>query len=200
MALLDWFSRSASASPPLDLRARLLTAVAAKDLRAVAGLFKDHRSTIRASFVDWSTVPMEMRRDEAGLARYGEMLIALARLFEQEGDEGPMAALRGDPAADPIEDWHRDIAAAQAAVDDGRHADAASMLSALLDRMTAVQGSAVDFYRPRVLGKLGIAFYQVGEIARALEMTREARDVCARIGDEDGVKAYTANLATMGEG
>lgn len=195
VGLSNWFARR---SPPLDLRGSLIAAVAAKDLRAVARLFKDHRDELRASFDDWSTVPIEMKADEAALAQYGEMLITVARLFEQGGDAAPMAALRGDPMQHPIEDWNRDIAAAQAAVEEGRHAEAATRLSALLDSMGALRGSAVDFYRPRVLGKLGIAFYQAGNPERARQLTREARDFCQRIGDEDGVTAYTANLEMMG--
>ncbi|MCA1480918.1 hypothetical protein, partial [Bradyrhizobium sp. NBAIM08] len=146
MGLSNWFGRKAS-GPPLDLRGRLIAAVAAKDLRAVAQLFKDHRDELRASFDDWSTVPIEMKQDQAALAQYGEMLITMARVFEKEGDAGPMEALRGDPMQHPIEDWNRDIAAAQTAVEEGRHTEAATMLSALLDSMSSLRGSAVDFYR-----------------------------------------------------
>lgn len=198
MGLSNWFGRRASG--PIDLRGSLIAAVAAKDLRAVARLFRENREELRASFDAWSTVPIEMKRDETALAQYGEMLITLARLFEQQGDAGPMAALRGDPMQHPIEEWHRDIAAAQAAVEEGRHAAAAAILSALLASMSTLRGSAVDFYRPRVLGKLGIAFYHAGRPDRARELTREARDFCRRIGDEDGVQAYSANLETMGDG
>jgi len=63
-----------------------------------------------------------------------------------------------------------------------------------------MRGSAVDFYRPRVLGKLGIALFQAGDADRARDMTRQARDICRQLGDEDGVQAYETNLANMGEG
>ncbi len=198
MALSDWFSRARSSSAPPDLRGSLIAAVTAKDLGTVARLFRDHRDSIRASFPDWITVPMHMKDDQAALATYGEMLITVARIFEQEGDDSLIASLRGDPADTPIEGWNRDIAAAQALANQGRHADAAAMLSALADSMKPIRGSAVDFYRPRVLGKLGVALFQSGNAERALEVTREARDFCEQIGDEEGVKAYTANLEAMG--
>jgi hypothetical protein len=46
-----------------------------------------------------------------------------------------------------------------------------------------------------VLGKLGIALYQAGDVSRAREVTRQARDICRQLGDEDGVQAYETNLS-----
>jgi hypothetical protein len=197
MGLTDWFRAARALAPPADLRGALIDAVEAKDTRAVSGLFTSYRDTIRASFAGWSTVPLDMRADERALASYAEMLITVARLFEQAGDDGPMVALRGDPVADPIEQWNAQIAAAQRLSEQQRHAEAAATLSSLLAAMQGVRGSAIDFYRPRVLGKLGVALYQAGDHDGALEMTRQARDVCAGIGDEEGVAAYSANLRTM---
>jgi hypothetical protein len=197
MALSDWFTRSRSSSPVPDLRGALLAAVEARNLRAVARLFKEHREGIRASFPQWTRVPMEMKQEEAALARYGEMLVTVARLFEQDGDGSLMAALRGDPMDTPIETWNGEIAAAQALADQGRSREAAGVLTALIERMQHARGSAVDFYRPRVLGKLGIALYQAGDAAGALVVTGQARDLCRQMGDEEGVKAYTTNLERM---
>ena len=197
MALSDWFRSSRPPASPPDLRTSLIAAAAAKDTAAFTQLFRGHRDTIREQFFDWTTVPMAMREDQAVLAQYAEMLITVARLFEQDGDRAPMEALSGDPADSPIEAWNRDIEAARQLSEAGRHADAAQALEAVLAAIGTLRGSAVDFYRPRVLGKLGIALYQAGDAARALDVTREAKALCERLGDDEGVKAYSANIETM---
>jgi hypothetical protein len=197
MGLADWFKAARALAPPADVRAALIDAVEAKNSRVVSALFRSHHDEIRASFAAWATVPIDMRNDQEALASYGEMLITVARLFEQEGDEGPMQSLHGDPVANPINDWNGTIAAAQLLSDQHRHAEAAAALSALLAAMDGVRGSAIDFYRPRVLGKLGVALYQAGDRARARAVTIEAQEFCRRIGDEEGVAAYTANLENM---
>lgn len=200
MGLLDWWRAARTLAAPGDLRAALIEAVAAKDSRAVSALFTSNREIIRASFADWSTVPIDLRNDQQALASYGEMLITVARLFEQQGDEEPMNSLRGDPVANPIDQWNAEVAAAQRLSDAGQHADAAAMLSALLEAMDGVRGSAIDFYRPRVLGKLGVALYLAGDVDRAREVTAAARDFCESIGDEEGVATYRTNLENMAAG
>ena len=197
MGFADWFTRSRTPAAPADLRSSLLAAVAAKNSASVTQLFRANRDEIRALFPQWTTVPMELRQNETLLGQYGEMLITIARLFEQEGDGSLMASLQGDPADSPIESWNRDIAAAQALSEAGRYAEAASLLAALRDSMKTLRGSAIDFYWPRLLGKLGVALYQAGDEEAGREATREARDFCASIGDEEGVEAYTRNLEAM---
>lgn len=200
MGLLDWWKAARTLAAPADLRAALIEAVAAKDSRAVSALFTSNRETIRGSFVEWSTVPIDLRSDQAALASYGEMLITVARLFEQQGDVEPMNSLRGDPVANPIDQWNGEMATAQRLSDEGRYADAAATLSAVLAAMEGVRGSAIDFYRPRLLGKLGVALYLAGDVTRAREVTAEARDFCESIGDEEGVTAYRTNLENMAAG
>jgi tetratricopeptide (TPR) repeat protein len=197
MGFTSWFKRGQPAEAA-DLRSRLIGAVAAKDLPGLARITRDHREAIAAEFADWKTVPMAMREDPALLEQYGEMLIAVARVLEAEGDASLMQQLQGDPASAPIEQWNDEMAAAAALAAAGRHTEAARLLEALLGRITALRGSAVDFYQPRVLGKLGIARYQSGDVPGALDATRQARDICQRLGDEEGVAAYSSNLTNMG--
>ena len=197
MGFTSWFKRGRPAEEP-DLRSQLITAVAQKDLAGLARTTRNHREVIAAEFPDWKTVPMAMREDPALLEQYGEMLIAVARVFEADGDAGLMGQLSGDPASNPIEQWNEEIATAGTLSAGGRHLEAARTLEALLGRITALRGSAVDFYQPRVLGKLGIARHHAGDIAGAVAATRQARDICQRLGDEEGVAAYTTNLENMG--
>jgi len=192
MALFP-FRRRATANPP-DLRSQLIGLVARKDLPSLASLVRGQRDIIVAEFIHWLTVPMVMKDDQQLLEQYGEMLLAVARIVAHDGDASLMTLLEGDPADAPVETWNEQIAIAAALSEQQRFTEAAQVLSALADRLALLRGSAVDFYRPRVLGKLGIALYQAGDIIRGREMTTQARDLCEQLGDEDGVQAYESNL------
>jgi hypothetical protein len=121
----------------------------------------------------------------------------VARIIEHDGDPSLAGMLAGDPSDAPVEVWNEQIAIATALSEQERFTDAVQVLSVLADRLAMMRGSAVDFYRPRVLGKLGIALYQAGEITRGRETTRQARDICEQLGDDEGVQAYDANLQNM---
>jgi hypothetical protein len=170
-----------------------------KDLPGLARLVRDRRETIVAEFGDWMTVPASMRDDAPLLERYGEMLMAVARIIEREGDPSLVKRLEGDPADSPVELWNEQIAIAATLSEQGRLADAVKILSALAAQMEPLRGSAVDFYRPRVLGKLGVALFHAGDHARAIDVTRQARDLCRQLGDDEGVSAYETSLANMGD-
>jgi hypothetical protein len=197
MGLLSFLKRPANSAATPDLRLQLVTLVARKDLPALASLVRERRDTIVAEFGEWMTVPMAMKDDQPLLEHYGEMLLSVARIVEHDGDASLVTMLEGDPADAPVETWNEQIALAASLSEQTRFADAVQVLSSLADRMGQLRGSAVDFYRPRVLGKLGIALFQSGDVARAIDITRQARDLCEKLGDEDGVQAYEANLANM---
>ena len=193
MGLLTFLKRPAT-SAPQDLRTQLVTLVARKDLNGMARLVRERRETIVAEFSDWLTVPLSMKDDPALLEHYGDMLLSAARIVEHDGDPSLVQMLEGDPQDAPVESWNEQVGIAAALSQQGRFGDAAQVLASLAERLVQLRGSAVDFYRPRVLGKLGIAFYQAGDVERAIEATGQARDICRQLGDEDGVQAYEANL------
>ena len=194
------FRKRAVPSTETDLRSQLIALVAKKDLASLAAVVRDRREVITAQFRDWMTVPMAMQDDPQLLERYGEMLLAVARIVERDGDASLMRLVEGDPADSPVETWNEQISTAAALSAQGRFDEASRVLSALNEQLAALRGSAVDFYRPRVLGKLGVALYHAGDTFRGRSVTREARDLCERLGDEEGVQAYDANLRNMGDG
>jgi hypothetical protein len=175
----------------------LIALVMRKDLSGLAAVVRERRETIVAEFDDWMTVPASMRDDTQLLEHYGEMLLAVARIVERDGDGGLVKRLEGDPADSPVERWNEQVAIAATLAEQGRHVDAVKILAALAAQMEPLRGSAVDFYRPRVLGKLGIALYQSGDTEAAITATQQARDLCERLGDEEGVTAYETNLRNM---
>src|SRR3954462_2928764 len=194
MGLLSFLKRPTS---PADLRTQLVTLVVRKDLNGLARVVREQREAIVREFADWMTVPGGMQEDQTLLAHYGEMLLSVARIVDYAGDPALLKMLEGDPADAPVEMWNEQVAIAAALTEQARFAEAAQVLEALEHRMGKLRGSAVDFYRPRVLGKLGVALYRAGQTARAREVTAQALDICRQLGDEDGVEAYEANLANM---
>ena len=197
MGLFTFLKRSSPSTPP-DLRSQLIACVARKDLNGLASLVRERRETILGEFSAWMTVPEAMRDDQPLLAQYGEMLLAVARLVERDGDGSLLQQLQGDPADMPVETWNEQMAIAASLAGQQRYAEAARVLDALAERLEGLRGSAVDFYRPRVLGKLGIALYQSGDVDRAQDVTRQARDICRQLGDSDGADTYETNLVNMG--
>lgn len=199
MGLLTFLKRPAP-SAPQDLRAELVTFVIRKDLNGLTRLVRERRDVIVAEFGGWLTVPMAMKDDQALLEHYGEMLLSVARIVDHDGDRSLLERLEGDPQDAPVESWNEQVAIAASLSDQARFGEAAQVLESLADRLAQLRGSAVDFYRPRVLGKLGIALYQAGHVTRAQEATRQARDLCRQLGDEDGVQAYEMNLTKFEAG
>jgi len=49
-----------------------------------------------------------------------------------------------------------------------------------------------------VLGRLGIALLHIGDKREAVRITREALELCRSLKDEEGIRAYTTNLSTIG--
>jgi hypothetical protein len=197
MGLLTFLKRPAASEPP-DLRTQLVMLVGRQDLNGLARLVRAQRDTIAAEFAGWLTVPIAMKDDQSLLERYGEMLLSVARIIDHDGDATLLKMLEGGPADAPVESWNEQMAMAASLSEQGRFPEAARVLEFLAARLDDLRGSAVDFYRPRVLGKLGIALYQGGDIAAGQDATRRARDICRSLGDEDGVQAYETNLANMG--
>jgi tetratricopeptide (TPR) repeat protein len=176
----------------------LIAAVADRDDAALTDLLNENHDAILRDFAGWTKVPAEARNDKVATARYAEAMIAVATLYERSGDGSLMAALRGQAGDNPMEDWNRQLHASQGLIDGARAGEAVDMLTALLRRIEEVPGGAREYYRPRTLGKLGTALYRAGDTRRAVQVTREARELCIQAGDAEGVKAYTGNLETMG--
>jgi len=197
VGLLTFLKRPTTAGAGKDLRLALVTLVARKDLNGLARLVRERRDTVAAEFADWMTVPSAMKDDPALLEHYAEMLLSVARIVDHDGDASLLKMLEGDPANAPVEMWNEQIAIASSLTAQARFGDAVLVLDALIARMGPLRGSAVDFYRPRVLGKLGIALFQSGDLERARDVTRQALDICSQLGDDEGVRAYETNLANM---
>ena len=67
-------------------------------------------------------------------------------------------------------------------------------LEAVVAEMKGWSGKAVDELRARVLGMIGANHFDDGRIDQAREMTRQALEASAEVGDEQLVSAYRQNL------
>ena len=195
MGAFDWFTRRQHTQPPTDLREALIAAASANNQRELLRLIDANRITIRDAFPEWTSVPETIRNNPDALQQYAQTMFRVATIFEQSGDASLMTRLRGD---DPTVRWNAEIARAQSSIDQKRPTEAVTVLKTVLDGMAQMSGSIVDYYRPRALGRLGIALLQSGDAREAVKVTREALELCRRAGDEDGVQAYTRSLENMG--
>lgn len=161
-------------------------------------LINTHKAVIRERFRSWMTVPEDVRGDREAVQCYFNTLLMLATGFENAGDRTLKNWLMRQGEDNPLEGWQRDLERGQALIDEGRPAEAIPLLRCILDSARGAIGTAIDHHRPRVLGHLGITLARSGNSAEAIRVTREARDLCRNIGDEEGVRIYTANLDALG--
>jgi tetratricopeptide (TPR) repeat protein len=177
------------------LRDALIRAVSTKDYQSVAELINSNSAAIRDAFAAWTQVPLEIRNDPEALGRYAETLWTVASAFERSGDASLMTHLRD---SGPTAGWDKDLNTAQTLIDARRPTEAVTLLRRVLDSMGGMSGTGVDYYRPRTLGRLGIALLHSGDKREAVKVTTEALDLCRGLGDEEGIRAYTKNLETIG--
>jgi tetratricopeptide (TPR) repeat protein len=193
MSFLDRFKRQPPTQADTALRDAVITAASSKDFATLATLCKANTQAIRGSFEDWLICPAEIKDNAAAMQRYVEGLFLVATLFKQLGDETLMRAIT-TPDENPMSGWEGDLKEAERLVEAGHPAGAATLLEATLASTEGMRGTGIDHYRPRILGRLGIALYRAGDWRRGADATRRALALCKEAGDEEGVRAYTANL------
>ena len=191
MGTFDWLARRRPPEPPPDLREALIAAYSAQQYEALADLINANVSAIRESFPGWTTVPSQIRHDAEALDRYARTLFAIATAFERAGDASLMTRLRGGRQ---FIEWGNELDAAKKLLDEERAAEAVPLLASF----DGLSGNGVAYYRPRVLGRLGVALAQTGDKREAVRVTTEALELCRAAGDEEGIRTYTTNLDILG--
>ncbi len=198
MGLSDLFRRRAPSPRPDDLIAELLNGFKRQDAPRLMQLINENSETIRAEFKSWTTPPDRIRQDPAAMDLYVKTLVGLATLFEQSGDRSLKDWLEGRGRENPATQWSAALEQADSLTHAGQAAAAVELLRATLDQMKGVTGTAVAYFHVRVLGRLGWALGQLGEIPEAVRVTREALELSTQAGDAEGVQAYTKSLHALG--
>jgi tetratricopeptide (TPR) repeat protein len=199
MGMSEWFRRRAtSATSQADLLGALLEGFEREDYDRLMRLINENSDRIRAEFRSWTSVPERIRQDPTALARYAHALNGIAALFDKSGDPSLKRWLEGNDRENPFKHWDELLRRAEMRTNSGHAADAVPLLRDALEQMSAAAVVGIDAFRARVLGRLGVALAKTGNTPEAIRVTREALDICQRLNDQDGVRAYTQNLNAIG--
>jgi tetratricopeptide (TPR) repeat protein len=193
MGIAHWFRRRRSSSHPHELLTALIEGFERKDYTALMPLINDNADTIRSEFKSWMTVPESVRQDPEAVQRYAHTLLWLASIFEKSGDSSLKECF--ESGGRQLEDV---LERATQLTDGGQAAEAVALLRANLDELRSATGTGVERFRALLLGRLGIALDKLGDTREAIQVTREALELCRQSGDEEGVRAYSANLKVLG--
>jgi hypothetical protein len=186
------FRRAALADD--ELRDALFEAVAASDTRAVKSLMSRHLERVIALFPTWTVLPPSVRSDPPQTKFWAEGVIGVATAAVALGDGSLMAQLQGQPAENILVRWQKAFLAAQTDANAGKYSSAIRLLEQALEDASGMTGSGVDDLLPKTYGLLGTLYHRAGNKERARALTLKARELCVRIGDDEGVEIYTSNL------
>lgn len=179
-----------------ELRAALFTAILDEDDETLSNLCNGYTSAILESFGDWTRVPEDARENPAAIQAWGHCLMTLAKIFEDGGLPQLMERLTGG-SDNPIIRWRNAFSHASQLRKAGELDASNEVLLRIIADMEGAQGPAVDDYRPKVYGMLGTNFFSSGNRHEALKYTQLALEECQRIGDAEGVRAYSENLRVL---
>ncbi len=193
MGLFDFLKGKGDA-----LRDQLFDAAARGDAEGFEKLCRENAAAIEAAFSSWATCPVAIRRDQAKVAAYAQGLMAIARcLAERLGRKGPLDRLVGTAETNPVLRWQETLRTAKKVKDEAFYADAADLLAPVIEEMGRLTGTGVTSLLPVALGWLGECRFQTGDAAAALGPMEQARRLCEQSGDEQGSRAYLANVVEI---
>jgi len=183
-----------------ELREALFEAAGASDAALVSKLAADHLERIVGLFPAWKTVPPAVRSDPRQLERWAKGVLGVAHAVALLGDDSLLEQVLARPEDDVLRPWGNAYLAAQADVEARDYASAIKSLEQVLERNAEVAGTGVDDLRAKSWGMLGIAYFRAGNKEQARACTLKARDLCARIGDDEGIEIYTEHLKIIDQG
>jgi len=177
------------------IRAALFAAILAENRDAFIKICNDHAELIFQQFDEWAHSPHVDGPEET--EAWVHCLSTIAQSFEAAGYTQLMGILRGDRDDNPITRWENSFARAHQLSESGQTRDCINLLLPILDEMEGTHGTAVDAFRPKVLGVLGVSYFRVQEHSQARNYIERALNECKRIGDAEGVVIYAENLSTV---
>lgn len=189
MGWLDFLKRDPS---PLELRDRLIEAVAAGDKEQFEGLVKANEELIFEDFKEWKKVPLEVQEDPAAMQAYANALVSIAGYFAKALERPELLEML--VGGKELQAWQEKLREAQELKSGLRFSEAITRLSDALIDARGLEGEGVAFYRARSLGLLGDLHFQEGRREEAVSATREAMEVCEAEGDLQGLETYLRNL------
>ncbi len=178
---------------PDVLRQALIDAAAQPD--QLEALCRQHRDLIHRHFPAWRQVPAALRDRADDLQRYAQGLLAVAQCFAGKlGEPALLQLLTGPPGSNPVQRWQQELEQARREMSQLCYQEAAQRLTDLAIDVGQLRGTAVDAFLPVILGSLGECYFQLGQMERAIEPTRQALQRVRQGGDVQGVIAYLGNL------
>jgi tetratricopeptide (TPR) repeat protein len=181
---------------PEELQWALFQASRSADAETMMRLVNDYDQVILQNFAQWARVPEQLREDHTEVEAYGRFLMLVARLFERAGMPTLMERLAGNEN-NPIIRWRNSFNRAEQLGKSGDLTESNQLLFELIDDMKGAEGSAIDDYRPKILGLIGSNYFHLGNADEALRYTKAALEECRRSGDASGVRIYTENLQVL---
>jgi tetratricopeptide (TPR) repeat protein len=174
----------------------MLVAFLENDPQRVADLVRTNSATLVARVEDLAVVPDEFRTDDELLQMWGTFVLHVAHLLAEDGHDALLLRLTAS-ADDPIERWWSAVQLADRLKRERRYADSNAILAPVVEELRASRGSAVDEIRGKAIGMLGANAFNLGDLGSALSLTDEALRECERLNDEEGVRIYSENLASL---
>jgi hypothetical protein len=193
---MDWLKRKAKGYSSASLRDALFAAILRGDADEFTDLCQRTAPLILQFFPDWTKAPDDVRNDPRMANAWAQCLLTIAQAFESAGRPELLATLMGGED-NPIVRWENSLAKANRLSDVGEYPESSRLLEDVLREMEGASGSAVDRYRPKIYGQLGVNAFRLGDYAAARRFTELALADCERTGDEKGVEVYAQNLATL---
>jgi hypothetical protein len=181
---------------PRELFAQIRDAFVRQDDTRLASLCNENLEEIVENFGSWLRVPEEIRSDRAAVDAWVQSLILIAQMFEGAGFPELMQQLSGR-GNNPIDHWTSAFAKAHQLVKTGQYQEAVALLRSCVPEIHEASGDFVDEMRPKMYGLIGKALFAGADADEGKRFTQMALDDCRRVGDEEGVRAYSSNLRMM---
>jgi hypothetical protein len=193
--MFGFFKRRNTIKDPVRLREALFSAIQRNNEDEFIRLCNENRRLLVESFDQWRRVPESLLDRPLEVNAYLTGLVTIARYFSAIGEPGLMVGLIGDGNNNPIVRWREMMTEAHARTAAGDYVFSKDLLLKVLSEMEHMDGTAIDEYRSRVYGLLGTNFFSLRDLPNARKYTALALEECKRVGDGEGVRTYTENMA-----
>jgi hypothetical protein len=172
----------------------VISSFAAGNMQRFHQLLDANAEQVKSAFPAWTTpVPEQIMKDPVQLKQFGGAMVAMIQYFDAKGDSSLARMIESKDPTNAVSNWGQNLDQAQLLLDSSPR-QTIKILEPYAVQFKGGQGTAADKYMPRTLGVLGVAYFKLGNPPRALAYLEQAKSYCERIGDQEGIDAYSANI------